>query len=119
MTNYRVKFKRPNDEIVVSAASKLEAAEKVMSLYPDAQVTEAIPSEELPEVLPMNREPGTRHVIGYMDLVDFEFELGAAQGGNRIYPSVEELTSGKKCISQCGIVEVKVEAVRIVKEGDY
>lgn len=51
-------------------------------------------------------EDGT--VIGYMCLIDWECELGAASGGNRIFPSVEDLKAHHTCWESCGIVEVKV-----------
>ena len=65
----------------------------------------------------MWREEGKDYVLGYMCLIDFECELGGAADGNHIYPSVEECREGRKCTEQCGIVEVKVEATRIVQKG--
>lgn len=53
-------------------------------------------------------------VIAYMDTVDFECELGAASGGNRIYPSPDDLKRHSQCWQRCGITEVKVFAVREV-----
>jgi hypothetical protein len=67
---------------------------------------------------PVWREKGQDYVIGYMCLIDFECELGAAQGGNRIFPSVEECREHRKCVGSCGIVKVKVEAIEIVQEPD-
>ena len=64
--------------------------------------------------LPMYREKGGGFVLGYMDLIDFEFELGAASGGSRIFASPQECREYKKCVGECGIVEVKVEAIRVV-----
>lgn len=56
-------------------------------------------------------------VLGYMDLVDFECELGGAHDGNRVYPSVEAVKKYNGCWEYCGIVEVEVRAVRIVHPG--
>lgn len=53
-------------------------------------------------------------VIGFMDTVDFECELGAASGGNRIHPSPEDLLRRSPCAAKCGVVEVRVYAVREV-----
>ena len=58
--------------------------------------------------------PGEVH--GYMCLVDFECELGSAEGGNRIYPSIEDCRERRKCVSSCGIVKVAVRALEIVQE---
>lgn len=70
-----------------------------------------------PPALPMWREEGDNFVIGYMDKVAFECELGGASHGNRVFPSVEELQESCKCWEQCGIVEVKIEATRVVEKG--
>ena len=65
----------------------------------------------------MFAEKDQNYVIGYMDLTDFECELGAAKGGNRVFSSIEDCKKNKKnCIEECGIVEVKVEAIRIIQE---
>lgn len=58
-------------------------------------------------------------VFGYMCLTDFECELGAAKGGNGVYPSIEDLRENRKCVDQCGIAKVKVECVEIIQEPDY
>lgn len=56
-------------------------------------------------------------VIGYMCLIDFECELGAAEDGNRVYPSIASLKKHHVCSAECGIAEVRVTAVRVVLEG--
>lgn len=56
-------------------------------------------------------------VIGYMCATDWECELGAASGGNTIFPSVGDLKSCKPCVEACGIVEVKVSFRSVVSEG--
>ena len=62
---------------------------------------------------PMNREdPDDDFIIGYMCAVDFECELGAALGGNTVYPSIEDLKKNHECWEECGIVEVKVQFIR-------
>ena len=55
-------------------------------------------------------------IIGYMDLTDFECELGTALGGNTVYPSIEDVYNNKKCAIECGVVEVEVKLRRIVQE---
>lgn len=52
-------------------------------------------------------------VIGYMDKTDWECELGAASGGNVVYPSVEDLKRHAGCHESCGIVKVKVSFLSV------
>lgn len=54
--------------------------------------------------------------IGYMCLTDYEHELGRADGGNKVYPSIENLREHKFCADECGIVEVEVKTRRIVQQ---
>ena len=69
-------------------------------------------------IKPMNRENDEDDfVLGYMCLVDFECEIGAADDGNRVYPSERSLRERLDCVEHCGIVEVKVSFVRIVHPG--
>lgn len=59
-------------------------------------------------------------VTGFMCKVDFDWELGYASGGNTVYPSEEDLRKCRKCVDECGIVEVRVQFVRVVQEEkDY
>lgn len=51
--------------------------------------------------------------------VDFDHEIGEALGGNKVFPSVEDLIMNSPCVDQCGIVEVEVKLLRVVKESDY
>jgi hypothetical protein len=55
-------------------------------------------------------EKGT--VIGYMDKVDWDYELGGNLLGNIVYPSPEAVPAHKGC----GIVEVEVRLKKVVKE---
>lgn len=54
---------------------------------------------------------------GYMCRVDFEFELGAALGGNVIFPDIEDLRAHRKCVDECGIVEVEVRLKKLIEPG--
>lgn len=58
-------------------------------------------------------------VTGFMCLVDFECEIGGAKGGNRVYPSVGDLKQNRRCVSECGIVEVRVVGMRVVQPPSY
>ena len=80
------------------------------------------PTENSPAYKPrsMWAEDGENFVIGYMCLTDFECEIGAAKGGNSIYPSVHDCKRSRRCVDFCGIVKVKVEALEIVQRPkDY
>lgn len=69
-------------------------------------------------VQPMNRKaPEDDFVHGFMCLVDFECEIGAAADENKVYPSERALREARLCVEHCGIVEVKVSFVRIVDPG--
>ena len=54
--------------------------------------------------------------LGYMDLTDFECELGMASGGSLVYNSAEEVLSYRKCAIECGVVEVEIRFRRVVLE---
>jgi hypothetical protein len=58
-------------------------------------------------------------VVGYMDKVDYECELGAAGKGNTIFPSVEALKKVKPCTIQCGIVKVEVRLREVIQDTDF
>ena len=55
--------------------------------------------------------------VGYMDLTDFEYELGEASGGNVVYASPGEVIAHRKCAVECGVVEVEIRFRRIVVDG--
>ena len=54
--------------------------------------------------------------VYYMCKTDFDYELGYASGGNRVYASVEDLKYYCPCVESCGIVAVKVEYVYTVQD---
>jgi len=60
-----------------------------------------------------------RIVVGYMDKVDFDYELGEAIDGNKIFPSVEALTKHKPCTRSCGIVKVEVRLKEVIQDTDF
>lgn len=55
------------------------------------------------------------YVTGYMCMVDWECEIGGAIGGSTVYPSAEDCKHKRPCVDQCGLVEVRVIATRIVQ----
>lgn len=57
--------------------------------------------------------------ILYMDKVDFDFELGEAEGGNTVFSSEEDLLKHQPCAKECGIVKVSVELLEVVNEGNF
>lgn len=58
-------------------------------------------------------------IIGYMDKVDFDEELGQALSGNKVYPSIEALEKHQPCTKQCGIVKVEVRLAEVVRDTEY
>ena len=61
---------------------------------------------------------GAEKIRGFMDRVDWDYELGEACGGSRVYPSVNDLRENETCVDQWGIVEVEVSLVRVVEPGE-
>lgn len=58
-------------------------------------------------------------VIAYMDKVDWDYEVGGAAGGNKVYPSIDDLEICKPCVASCGMVEVELKLRRVIKESDF
>jgi hypothetical protein len=54
---------------------------------------------------------------GYMCATAFDWELGEALGGTRVYATIEDLKDCQPCVKQCGIVKVKVELEEVI-QGD-
>lgn len=79
---------------------------------------ETVPANVRTAGLPtsMNAEL-TGEVRGFMCLIDWQYEIGAAADGNKIYPSADALRRGHSCADDCGIVEVEVRIRRVVSEG--
>lgn len=57
--------------------------------------------------------------VGYMDKVDFDYEIGNAKGGNKVFPSIKDLKENKPCTKECGIVEVEIRLRRVVEKGRH
>jgi hypothetical protein len=55
-------------------------------------------------------------VTVYMCGTDWQWEVGEASDGNKIYPSVDELLEYCKCAAGCGIVECKITFSKWVQE---
>jgi hypothetical protein len=52
-----------------------------------------------------------------MDATDWDWELGEARGGTKIYASKEDILREKSCVKECGIVKVKISFVKRVTKG--
>ena len=58
--------------------------------------------------------------VGYMDKIDFDYELGLALGGSQIFPSEQDLRENTKHdLTECGIVKVEVTLLEVIQEEDY
>lgn len=62
---------------------------------------------------------GARRARGFMCKTDFDYEVGNAMGGNKVYPSVRDLKANQGCWKECGIVEVEVSLRRVVAWENY
>ena len=56
-------------------------------------------------------------ITGYMCKTDWDYELGNAEDGNHVYPSIEALKKHHTCWEECGIVEVEVRLKRVVVDS--
>ena len=56
---------------------------------------------------------------GFMCKTDYDWELGAAIDGNKVYPSEKALREHRSCVDECGIVKVAVTLVEVVQEEDW
>lgn len=75
-------------------------------------------TDRVPTTLFSEQEDGS--AIGYMCLTDFEYEVGGASGGNRVFPSIDDLKRCKPCVESCGIAEVRITGVSVIQEAkDY
>ena len=52
----------------------------------------------------------------YMCLTDYECELGLANCGHSVYPTLELCLELRQCANQCGVVRVVIEVEEIVQE---
>lgn len=57
--------------------------------------------------------------VGYMCQVDYECELGMADGGITIFPSPQECREYRKCTDSCGMVEVEVTVRRVITPQNF
>lgn len=57
--------------------------------------------------------------FAYMCKTDFDFELGEALGGTRVYLSIKDLLYNRKCTNQCGYVKVRIILEDIIKEDAW
>jgi hypothetical protein len=58
-------------------------------------------------------------VKGFMCYIDYAYELGNASGGNKVYPSMEDLYKSHPMADDCGVVEVEVVVKSIVVQPKH
>lgn len=55
---------------------------------------------------------------GYMCWIDFDVERGDPPKGNTVYSSIRALKKAHPPVETCGIAEVKVTLVRVIRGGE-
>ncbi|MES3028511.1 MAG: hypothetical protein V4820_11735 [Pseudomonadota bacterium] len=58
----------------------------------------------------------SRKIRGFMCKTDWDHEIGYASDGNKVYPSEAAIRRERKCLPECGIVEVEVTIIRVVQD---
>ena len=51
----------------------------------------------------------------YMCKVDWDYEIGNAAGGNKVFATAEDIKHNLNCVHECGIVKVKVTFVEVIQ----
>ena len=59
----------------------------------------------------------TTTMLVYMDATDYSESLGTGWNGVLVYPNERSVIYNSKCVSSCGIVELKVEFSKSIKTG--
>lgn len=57
-------------------------------------------------------------VTVYIDGVDWQYEIGHAMDGNRVYPSLEDLAESNSCWESCGVVKATITFEKWVTPQD-
>jgi hypothetical protein len=55
----------------------------------------------------------------FMCKTDFFHELQDCASGAKVYSDIEDLRRGEPCVSECGIVKIKIELLEVVQPTDY
>ncbi len=55
----------------------------------------------------------------YMCKVDYDYHIGEDYNPVKMYCNLDSIKHHRKCVSQCGIVKIKIELEEIVQKGDY
>jgi hypothetical protein len=64
-----------------------------------------------------NKKP--KEITVFLDGVDWQHEIGEAVGGNKVYPSIEDLKEYNRCWNGCGIVKCKLVFEEWVVEQNF
>lgn len=65
----------------------------------------------------MHPDPSKK--TAFMCKTDFDFELAHSATGTNIYMSEAALREKRRCVEECGIVEVQVSVIRVVQEEKF
>ena len=129
----RIKNEKPSDpeqEVIIEYAGSFTTANlqsgrwhALECSYPEDTFDLWLPFVLPPQAEERNKEQdaaperafgGGTAVRGYMCLIAWEYEIGHASDGNRVYPSLHALQEHHPCWAECGAVEVEVRSIRTV-----
>jgi hypothetical protein len=61
----------------------------------------------------------SNETTGFMCKTDFEEDVRGAHDGARVYPSEATLRESRKCVDECGVVEVRLSLVRVLQAANF
>lgn len=89
--------------------------EKIVATMPFERFT--FPKLKKKKVVKVTKTAKTK--TAYMCAVDFDWELGEAMGGVRLYPSKEDCLANRACVEACGMVKVKVTLDKVILQPNF
>lgn len=102
-------------KIIQSGIKRVVATDFMPERWKESfELSKAVMEEAKLKVHTVNIDDREFGIEGFMCMTDWDHELGLASGGNRIYPSKEDIEKYSKCAKGCGIVKVKTSFVDIV-----
>lgn len=60
-----------------------------------------------------------RPISAFMERIAFDYELGGAVTGNKVYPTEEDMVKGEVYGLKYGVVAVDVSLIKVIAESDF